>query len=95
MQEQLPAHISGLTVRAPIALGCDGALAATPATVITDEVLHARLRDLENRQLMAVQRLEREAATEVRALTAELDKLGVDERHVIQTLSEHGYLRER
>ena len=95
VHEQLPAHTSGLPIRAPVALGCNGAIAAQTAAVITEAVLHARLHDLESRQLMAVQRLEREAAAEVRALSAGLQTLAADERHVIHMLREHGYLRER
>ena len=95
VHERLPARNSGLAIRAPVALGCNGALAAQTPPVITDAVLHARLHDLESRQLMAVQRLEREADAEVRALSANLQTLAADERHVIQTLREHGYLRER
>jgi len=39
--------------------------------------------------------VEREAAAEVRALGAGLQTLGAHQRHVIDTLREHGYLRER
>jgi sulfide:quinone oxidoreductase len=95
VHERLPAHTSGLAIRAPLTLGCNGALAAEPSAVVTDAVLHARLHDLESRQLMAMQRLEREAAAEVRALSAGLQTLAADERHVIHMLREHGYLRER
>ena len=95
VHERLPAQNSGLAIRAPVALGCNGALAAQTSPVITEAVLHARLHDLESRQLMAVQRLEREAAAEVRALSAGLQTLAADERRVTHMLREHGYLRER
>lgn len=95
VHEQLPAHTIGLAIRAPVALGCNGALAAQTGAVITEAVLQARLRDVESRQLMAVQRLEREAAAEVRALSAGLQTLAAHERDVIHMLREHGYLRER
>jgi sulfide:quinone oxidoreductase len=95
VHEQLPAHISGLAIRAPIATGCNRALTAKTEAVITEAVLHVRLRDVENRQLMAVRRLESEAAAEVRALSAGLQTLADDERQVIDMLREHGYLQER
>jgi sulfide:quinone oxidoreductase len=95
LHEQLPTLTTGLAIRAPVTLGCNGAIAGRTTAVITDALLHARLRDLENRQLMAIQRLEREAAAEVRALSAGLQTRAKDERHVIQMLREHGYLRER
>ena len=95
VHEQLPAHTTGIAIRAPVALGCEGAIAAHTAPVITEDILRARLHDLENRQVMAVQRLEREAAAEVRMLSAGLQKLATDQRHAIDMLREHGYLRER
>jgi sulfide:quinone oxidoreductase len=95
VHERLPTHSSGLAIRAPVALGCDGALAAHTSTAINEAVQRARLHDLERRQLMAVRRLEREADAEVRALNADLQTFAADERHVIHTLREHGYLRER
>jgi sulfide:quinone oxidoreductase len=95
VHERLPAHTSGLAIRAPVALGCNGAIAAQTSTVITEAVQQARLHDLETRQLMAVQRLEREADTEVRALSADLQTIAAEERDVIRMLREHGYLRER
>jgi sulfide:quinone oxidoreductase len=95
VHEQLPAHTSGLPIRVPVAFGRDGALAAQTGAVITEAALQARLRDIENRQLMAVQRLEHEAAAEVRELGAGLRTLAADERHVIDMLRGQGYLRER
>ncbi len=95
LREHLPAQTNGLAIRAPVALGCNGASAAHTETVITEATRHARLRDLENRQLMAVQRLEREAAAELRVLSAGLQTRAADERRVIQILHEHGYLQER
>ena len=92
---QLPAHSSGLAIRAPVTLGCNGALGAHTSTVITEAVRHARLHDLESRQLMAVQRLEREADAKVRALSVDLQTFAADEQDVITMLREHGYLRER
>ena len=95
VREQLPAHSSGLVIRAPVALGCDGAVAAHTSTLITEAVQRARLHDLESRQLMAVRRFEREADADVRALRADLQTFAADERDVIHLLREHGYLRER
>ena len=95
VQQQLPAHTSGLAVRVPVALGCNGALPADTGPVIARAVLQARLRDVENRQLRAVQRLEREADAEVRALSVGLQTLAAQERDVIHMLHDHGYLRER
>ena len=95
VHEQLPAQTSGLPIRAPVALGCNGAISTERGAAITEPVLHARMRDLETRQLMAVRRLEREAAADVQALSAGLQTLAADQRHAIDMLREHGYLRER
>ena len=95
VHEQLPAQTTGVAIRAPVALGCQGAVAGSTGGVITEAILHARLRDLERRQLKAVERLESEAAADVRALTANLESFAEHEREVIHTLHERGYLRER
>ena len=41
---------------------------------------------------MAVERCEREAAEELRALSSGLDALAVHERQVVASLRQHGYL---
>jgi sulfide:quinone oxidoreductase len=91
----LPARPAGLPVRAPVALASAAGVAAQTGVVITDAILHARLRDVEQRQLMAVERLEREAAAEVRVLSNGVQTLAARARPVTDMLRQHGYLRER
>jgi sulfide:quinone oxidoreductase len=95
VHEQLPAHVDGLPIRAPIALDCSGVVSTQTGADVSEAVRHARLRDIEERQLMAVQRMEHEAAADVRALSAGLQTLAAHQRHVIHSLQEGGYLRDR
>lgn len=89
----LPSSPSGVVITTPIALGCGSALADTDHEVGAD-VRAARLRDLENRQLMAVARRERAADDELRALDAKLRALRARERKAISELKRHGYLSD-
>ena len=88
----LPDYPDGVQVRVPVVLGQDTTLPRTGDVVVDDEVRNARRRDLENRQLMAVERCEREAAEELRTLSSGLDALAVQERQVVASLRQHGYL---
>ena len=83
VQALLPAHPDGVPIRVPVALGQDTTLRRTARRLVDDEVRNARRRDLENRQLMAVERCEHEAAEELRALSSGLDALAVHERQVV------------
>lgn len=92
VQVFLPGHPDGVPIRVPVALGKDTTLPRTVGGLRDDDVRNARRRDLENRQLMAVERCEREAAEELRALSTGLDALAVHERQVVASLRQHGYL---
>ena len=52
----------GVAIHVPLALGCESPGPTYGPHEVTDELRHARLLDLENRQVMAVRRHEREAA---------------------------------
>lgn len=85
----------GLLIRAPVALGCSLEASVTPGAPVSDDVRRARIRDIENRQLMAVRRREREADAELRALSSRLDALAAHQQQVIRELQQNGYLRGR
>jgi sulfide:quinone oxidoreductase len=85
----------GLLIRTPVALGCSLEASVTPGAPVSDDVRRARIRDIENRQLMAVRRREREADAELRALSSRLDALAAHQQQVIRELQQHGYLRAR
>lgn len=53
------------------------------------------MRDIENRQLMAIQRRERAADQELRALSAGLETLAARRQKVVHELQQHGYLHDR
>jgi sulfide:quinone oxidoreductase len=89
----LPSNPSGVVITTPIALGCGSAIADTDGEVTAD-IRAARLRDLENRQLMAVARRERAVDDELRALDAKLRALRARERKAISELKRHGYLSD-
>jgi FixJ family two-component response regulator len=59
---------------------------------VSAQIRAARLRDIENRQLMAIQRRERAADAELRDLNARLQTLTANEQRVIHELQQHGYL---
>ncbi len=88
-------HPAGLPVHVPIALGCDSASPVGSAAPPGDDVRTARLRDLENRQLLAIRRRELDAAAEVRDLSSRLGELAERQRKAIAQLRGHGYLRDR
>jgi sulfide:quinone oxidoreductase len=88
-------HPSGLAVHVPVALGCDLEPAAGAAPPPSEDVRAARLRDLENRQLLAIRRRELAADAEVRELSARLGALRQHQRKAIAELRRHGYLRDR
>ena len=95
VHQQLPADAGGVAIRAPIALGCsDGSALREPGEVSPD-VRAARLRDIENRQLMAVSRRERAADAELQALSAGLESLAARQQQVIRELQRQGYLHNR
>jgi sulfide:quinone oxidoreductase len=94
IQDALPGQPSGLVIRAPVALGCGGRPTFTAATDVSAATRAARLRDIENRQLMAVRRRERDADAELRAMSARLETLTTNEQQVVRELQHHGYLRD-
>jgi sulfide:quinone oxidoreductase len=91
----LPSHPDGLAIRVPVALGCSERPSVSAGAQVSAEVRTARLRDIENRQLMAVRRREREAAAELRALGAKLQTLTARQQETIRELERHGYLSNR
>lgn len=94
IQEALPGQPSGLVIRAPVALGCSERPESTTAGEVTAATRAARLRDIENRQLMAVRRRERDADAELRAMSDRLQALAADEQQVVRDLQHHGYLHD-
>jgi sulfide:quinone oxidoreductase len=91
VQQALPSLPGGVLVRVPVALGCSERRSVRTGAQISAEEQVARLRDIENRQLMAVRR-NRAADAELRALSARLDTLRAHEQAVVQELQRHGYL---
>lgn len=92
VHDALPDHTGGLLIRAPVAMGCNGRPSVSAGAEVSAEVRTARLRDIENRQLMAIRRRERAADAELRALDAELQTLTAHQQEVIRELQRHGYL---
>lgn len=94
--EELPA---GLGISAPVALGCEQPATVRPlgedGSEPDAEERMSRLRDIDNRQLMAVARREREADAELRALSGRLETLAESQEQAIRELRAHGYLRHR
>ncbi len=95
VHQALPTHPEGLLIRVPVALGCSERPSVNAGAQVSAGVRTARLRDIENRQLMAVRRRELEAAAELRALRAKLQTLTAHHEEVIRELQRHGYLRDR
>ncbi|HUN79427.1 MAG TPA: FAD/NAD(P)-binding oxidoreductase [Solirubrobacteraceae bacterium] len=91
----LSGHPDGLVVRVPIALGCSGRETAATSTPVSADVRTARLQDIDNRQLLAIRRRERDAEAELRSLSAGLRELAAGQRQTIRELQRHGYLRDR
>jgi len=95
VHQTLPSHPGGLEIRAPVALGCSERSSVVSAGApVSADVRNARLRDIENRQQMAVRRRGREAAAELQALEDRLQTLAARERAVVHELQQHGYLRD-
>ena len=92
VDQALPSPPRGLVIRAPVALGCSGRPPVSAGAEVSAEVRAERLRDIENRQLMAVQRRKRAAEAELRVLDAELQTLAAHQQEVIRELQQHGYL---
>jgi sulfide:quinone oxidoreductase len=92
VHQLLPDQTSGLAIRAPVALGCIGTPSVSAGGEVSAEVRTARLRDIEDRQLMAMRRREAQADAELRALDAELRTLTAHQEQVIHELRRHGYL---
>jgi sulfide:quinone oxidoreductase len=92
VQQALPSLPGGVLVRVPVALSCSERPSVRPGAHINPEEQLARLRDIENRQLMAVRQRERAADAELRALSAGLETLRAHEQGVVKELQRHGYL---
>lgn len=104
----LPSIAAGVPVQVPVALGCaDGTPAAgaggapsaggTPGAggAPSAEDRAARLRDVEQRQLMALTRQERSADAELREMSARLQTLQARQDRAVRDLHRHGYLQGR
>jgi sulfide:quinone oxidoreductase len=94
VHEALPGLPDGLPIHAPVALGCTDGPSYDVTPEVSAEIQIARRRDIENRQLRAIQRRERTANAELASLDARLQKLARDQRRVVHELQEHGYLLE-
>lgn len=90
----MPDAPPGLPIRVPVAMaGLD-----SPSRVdgpVSAAARAAQRRDIENRQLMAVRRREREADTELRSLGTRLQSLKREQEATIRELKKHGYLQDR
>jgi sulfide:quinone oxidoreductase len=95
VQDALPSQPNGLVIRAPVALGCSDTAPVAARGPISAEDRNARVRDIENRQLMAIRRRERAAEAQLRALSAQLQTLAAHQQEVIRELQHQGYLRNR
>jgi sulfide:quinone oxidoreductase len=90
----LPSQPSGVAIAAPVALGCTDSGSGAGRAEATHDLRIARMRDVENRQLMAVRRRERAARDNLRSLTTELNDLAEHQQRVIRELRQRGYLRD-
>jgi hypothetical protein len=63
---------AGLHVDVPVALGCSE-MFLLPGGAADAKTRHARMVDIENRQVMAVRRQERSAEAELKALSRRLE----------------------
>jgi sulfide:quinone oxidoreductase len=90
----LPDAPPGLPIRVPVALAAPESASSVDGPVSAD-TRSAQRRDIENRQLMAVHRREREADTELRSLGARLQSLKHEQEATILELKNHGYLQDR
>ncbi len=94
VRSALPSQPQGLMIRAPVAIGSSERSLMRAGAEVTTEVRNARLRDIENRQVMAVQRRERAADTGLQELRAELQALTARQQDVVHELQQHGYLHD-
>jgi sulfide:quinone oxidoreductase len=92
VREELPSLPPGLVIRAPVALGCRDRTFVAEGTEVSAKVRTARMHDIENRQLRAIERRERAADAELRALSDRLQRLAAHQQHVTRELQQHGYL---
>jgi len=92
VHEALPGRTGGVPIRTPIALGCHGTPSKNASAAVSPDVRAARLRDIENRQLMTIRRREESADVELHALDAKLQSLAAHQREAIHELQQHGYL---
>ncbi|HYB22508.1 MAG TPA: FAD/NAD(P)-binding oxidoreductase [Solirubrobacteraceae bacterium] len=91
----LPDLPDGVVIRAPVVLGCSGRHTPATSTPVSADVRAARLRDIENRQLLAIRRRELAAEAELRSLSAGLQTLATRQQQTVRELQQHGYLRDR
>jgi sulfide:quinone oxidoreductase len=92
VHEALPGQVGGVPIHTPIALGCDGTPSKSASAAVSPGLRAARLRDIENRQLMTIRRREESANVELHALDAKLQSLAAHQREAIHELQQHGYL---
>ena len=95
LQEALPGDPEGVLIQAPVALGCPEAPVSGGDGEVSAETRAARVRDIENRQLRAIERRERVADAGLRDLRARLQTFTRDQHQVVQELRQHGYLLDR
>jgi len=88
--DRLPERPQGLVISAPVALGAPHQ--PVESGEASEAVRTARARDVENRQLMAVRRREREANAELRELRDRLETFTLEEHEIVRDLEHHGYL---
>ncbi len=92
VRQALPSHPAGLVIRAPVALGCRDRTFVAEGTEVSAKVRTARMHDIENRQLRAIERRERAADAELQALSDRLQTFAAHQQHVTRELQQHGYL---
>jgi sulfide:quinone oxidoreductase len=93
--DALPDPPDGVIIRAPVVPSHHQRALDPAGAHVSEAVDKARQRDTENRELMAVERREREGAAEVRELSAGLQTLAARQQQVIRALQQHGYLHDR
>ncbi len=92
VHEALPGQAGGVPIHTPIALGCSRTPSKNASAAVSPGLRAARLRDIENRQLMTIRRREESANVELHALDAKLQSLAAHQREAIRELQQHGYL---
>ena len=95
MGDALPDPPDGVIIRAPVVPSRHQRALDPAGADVSEAVGKARQRDTENRELMAVERREREGAAVVRELSAGLQTFAARQQQVIRTLQQHGYLHDR